>query len=192
MFKLFKFSEVFKFAETKTVRVIAYILFFALIILSKIYSFNNPEQVVNEQAVTLEAEATESLVPVINNYNVNVKRVVDGDTFVDDKNKRYRIAFIDAPEVDQEYGSEATDFLKALIENKTSTVKELYKDKYERNVVIVFLDEIDIAEILVQYGYAWNQANIYNADKDYAEKLNRLELIAKENKAGIWSFWYLH
>lgn len=188
MFNLFKFSEVFKFAETKTVRVIAYILFFSLIILSKIYSFNNPEQVVNEQAVTLEAEATEPLVPVINNYNVNVKRVVDGDTFVDDKNKRYRIAFIDAPEVDQEYGSEATDFLKALIENKTSTVKELYKDKYERNVVIVFLDEIDIAEILVQYGYAWNQANIYNADKDYAEKLNRLELIAKENKAGIWSF----
>lgn len=188
MFNLFKFSEVFKFAETKTVRIIAYILFFSLIILSKIYSFNNPEQIVNDQAVILEMEATESLVPVINKYSVKVTRVVDGDTFIDDQNKRYRIAFIDAPEVDQEYGSEATDFLKALIENKTSTVEELYKDKYERNVVIVFLDEIDIAEILVQYGYAWNQAHIYNADKSYAEKLNKFEMIAKENKAGIWSF----
>src|SRR5690554_1769574 len=71
---------------------------------------------------------------------VLVSRVVDGDTFVGDNNERYRIAYMDAPEKDQQYGIESSDFLTALIEGENCEVNILYKDKYGRNVVNAFVN----------------------------------------------------
>lgn len=167
---------------------------FVTVIFSKMFSADLPEQ--NKEQIAPLSNQFQEIVDRFKevapkpqaNYKAYVKRVVDGDTFIDDNGKRYRIAYIDAPESNQVFGAESSAFLKTLIENKDIRITELYLDKYERAVVIVYLDGVDIAEYLVQYGYAWNESVTYKANKEYISKMNKLEIEAKSKKAGLWAF----
>lgn len=160
------------------------------------YSLSLPEKPINRiesepalaQIKTVINTAKEIFLELPEELNsIYVKRVVDGDTFIDGNNKRYRVAYIDAPESQQAFGDESYIFLKALLEKKELMVNELYLDKYDRTVAVVYLNNIDIAEILVEYGYAWNQASVYNAEQLYIEKMDLLETKAKQNNAGLWA-----
>lgn len=177
-----------KFNPSKTTKIISYILVIATLVFAKVFNYldtlpasNSFENLVLNYSSDLLDEKPQVL------HSVQVQRVVDGDTFIDSNNNSYRIAFIDAPEISQSFGVEASDFLKALIENQECLIENLSTDKYERTVAKVYLGGVDIAHVLVEYGYAWNQANAYNADKDYAEKLDELENSAKLNKKGLWA-----
>lgn len=195
MFKLLKFEA------SKLTRLLVFALVFALIAFVKIYNQSAYQAQIPKGsheslgtqfeniATKFKEVAPEDLLAksTIKKYEVNVKRVIDGDTFIDTNDNRYRIAFIDAPEKKQAFGNEASVFLKSLIEDQNIKIKNLYKDKYGRIVAKAYFDNVDIAHVLVEYGYAWNQANAYNADKDYAEKLDELENSAKLNKKGLWA-----
>jgi|GEM_PF-1814031 len=192
MFKLLKFKA------SKQTRIISFLLVGGLIVLAKTFSGAG-----SAPAPTTNAPLSEQLGEIAGHFKqaaalvndlsnaaektqVTVARVVDGDTFIDNEDNRYRIAFIDAPESKQAFGTEAANFLNALIEGKSVTIENLYKDKHGRIVAKVYLGGVDIAEILVEFGYAWNQAKIYDAEKNYSDKLEALEASAKENKAGLW------
>ncbi len=195
MFKLLKFKA------SKQTRIISFLLVGGLIVLTKTFSGAGSAPAPTENAPLSEqlgeiAGHFKQAVALVNDLSnaaeavktqVTVARVVDGDTFIDNEGNRYRIAFIDAPESKQAFGTEAANFLNALIEGKNVTIENLYKDKHSRIVAKVYLGGVDIAEILVEFGYAWNQAKIYDAEKNYSDKLETLEASAKENKAGLWA-----
>lgn len=111
--------------------------------------------------------------------------VHDGDTFwlnkPDGTILKIRLASIDAPELAQAYGKASRDFLKKLIDQKTVVVDVQEKDKYQRSVGVVFLNNENINRTLVANGYAWHYLK-YSRDAE----LSILEKSAKVNKKGLW------
>lgn len=112
-----------------------------------------------------------------------VERVIDGDTFiiinhvVDNRKSRVRLAYIDAPEIKQDYGKESKQFCEKLIGCKVKIVYSK-KDRYGRILGEVFDHSISINKLLVANGLAWSYKN-----KEYKV----LESWARENKMGLWS-----
>ena len=122
-------------------------------------------------------------------------KVIDGDTIhvVTGGNVRFKVRLerIDAPEKDQPYGKEATDYLVKLIKGKTVRVEWVKKDQYGRILGIVYYDQPgnpnskqnrqDINLTMVSTGNAhhfkyFDQTPAYSA----------AESAAKEKKLGLW------
>ncbi|MFW7340038.1 thermonuclease family protein [Pollutimonas sp. H1-120] len=125
-----------------------------------------------------------------------VVRVADGDTFnllVQGKQQRVRLASIDAPEVSkdrerpgQAYAQASKEALAALIAGKTLTVLCFERDRYERNICDVPLEDGTTANRKqVQDGMAW--ANMEGRGKFMRDgKLPELEQQAKRQRQGVW------
>ena len=132
-------------------------------------------------------------------YKCKVTRVVDGDTVDIDidlgfgvwlHKERVRIYGIDTPEIKQtctnnngqsySCGVKATLELKKIIgSRKVSCIKKT-KDRYERSISICYVDGKDINSLMVKKGWAL-------AYRKYSKKYVKDEVIAKSNKAGMWS-----
>lgn len=106
---------------------------------------------------------------LLENENVNVVRVVDGDTIKTSDNETIRLLGINSPERGELYYREAKDFLTDLLTNKTIKLEFGARkyDKYKRVLAYVFLDK-NINLEMVQKGYA----NIYILnDRKYENEL---------------------
>jgi len=66
---------------------------------------------------------------------VNVKKVLDGDTFQDTRNKFFRLANIDTPEKGERGYKTAKETLKDMIDGEQLIVKQIGKS-YTRKVVL--------------------------------------------------------
>lgn len=84
---------------------------------------------------------------------IEVDRVIDGDTVVVNGNSM-RLLGINCPEKGEIYSSEATEFLKDLVLNKTLRVERYGKDKYFRELVYLFDSEKNINLEIVKNGFA--------------------------------------
>ena len=124
----------------------------------------------------------------------NLKRVVDGDTVYlktgANNSIKIRLAFIDAPELNQPFGNEAKAFLKK-IEGQKVTLDVKSKDRYGRHVAILFHRNADINLLMIEKGYAW----VYTKYLKYASipmrnKYLHAESLAKENELGLWQAKY--
>ncbi|KAA6224700.1 MULTISPECIES: thermonuclease family protein [unclassified Campylobacter] len=116
-------------------------------------------------------------------FSAQVLRVIDGDTIeISYQNEKSKIRFfgIDAPELKQEFGEESKLFLSSLIDKKQVEVFKKDKDKYNRILAIIKLNNEDINKKMVRFGYA--HAYIY-----YSDIYKDDEKIAKENKLGLWA-----
>ena len=84
-------------------------------------------------------------------------RVIDGDTFVM-QGETIRLWGIDAPELPSQDGYNAMAFLKALLNNQTLTCQippsGQDRDRYDIRLRQCFIDNVDVAEILVGSGLA--------------------------------------
>jgi len=114
-------------------------------------------------------------------------KVYDGDTFTlvtqTGDNIRIRVVGIDAPEKDQEYGIEAGNFAKTLIDQKKVTVYLETGETYGRKLgVVITSDGRHFNYEMVKNGYAWHYKQ-YNSDKF----LIAAQKEAKANKVGLWS-----
>lgn len=113
-------------------------------------------------------------------------KVIDGDTIhvVTGGNVRFKVRLerIDAPEKDQPYGKEATDYLVKLIKGKTVRVEWVKKDQYGRVLGIVYLDKTDINLKMVETGNAWHYSYF-----DKTPAYIAAESSAKEMKLGLWA-----
>ncbi len=103
-----------------------------------------------------------------------------------------RIMGIDCPEVisnhikaNQAFGVAIGDSIRALIKGKPVTMKTYGKDRYHRTLAQVFVNGRDIAEIILEHGWAWYYTS--DLDKDTRKKYQKLRDYAKKNKYGIWS-----
>ena len=91
-----------------------------------------------------------------------VSSVYDGDTLTlkDSMGTDHKIRFehIDAPEVSpsQFYGITSRDALRTLVLNKSVTAQVSGKDKYGRNLGVVYLGQTNINLEMVAKGHAWH------------------------------------
>jgi micrococcal nuclease len=117
-----------------------------------------------------------------------VVKVYDGDTLtlrtVDGKEHSIRFEHIDAPEVNpkQNYGTTSRDALRALVLNKSVSVKVSGQDRYKRNLGVVYLGQTNINLEMVAKGHAWHY-KAYSKDPQYAVA----ETQAKQAKIGLWA-----
>lgn len=142
-----------------------------------------------------EGGTIQSEVPGLDETNVLVIDVVDGDTIKvkGAETKTVRLIGIDTPETKhpskavQCFGKEATAKLEALLLNKTVTLEKDSSevDRYGRLLRYVYLDGEFVNELMVQEGYAFESA--YEPDTKYQELFEEAENYAKTNKRGLWN-----
>ena len=116
-------------------------------------------------------------------------KIIDGDTIILNSEK-IRLYGIDTPEIKQtctdNYGHTYSCGVRAKLElekiidsRKVSCVKKT-KDRYKRSISICYADGNDINSLMVKKGWAL-------AYRKYSKKYVKDEVIAKSNKAGMWS-----
>ena len=128
---------------------------------------------------------------VASEFRAMVLEVIDGDTIKirdQDQVLRVRLQGIDAPERDQPFGLEATNYLVARVEGKLISIFSGGYDRYGRLLGKIMLNGEDINLHLVQRGYAWwyryyreQQSLVDQQTYELAEK------DAKSLKLGLWS-----
>ena len=103
-----------------------------------------------------------------------ISRVIDADTVVlkSDQGINYKIRLlgIDAPEINQVYGKEATRYLSNKVLGKNLKVLGKNKDRYHRLLGKLILNGNDINLDLVKNGMAWH----YKLYKKSQEKKDQL------------------
>ncbi|WP_270982621.1 thermonuclease family protein [Campylobacter helveticus] len=120
-----------------------------------------------------------------------VSRVIDGDTIEllakTSKENPYnhiaklkiRLYGIDAPELKQAYGKEAKEYLSSLILDKEVILIINDKDKYQRTIGTILLNDKDINKEMVKNGYAW-------AYESYSTKYLAQQADAQMFKLGLF------
>ena len=123
---------------------------------------------------------------------------VDGDTVwlkINGKKEKVRLLGIDAPEVakegvlGEEYGEDAKNYLCNSLEKSKSISIEYdinsdKRDKYDRVLVWLFVDDINMNKLLISKGYA-SVKYVYNNYK-YIYDLCLEQGNAYKKKVGIW------
>ena len=117
-----------------------------------------------------------------------VSKVIDGDTIEllvkQDNIKqspkiKVRLFGIDAPEKKQAFGKEAKEYLSSLILDKEVILIINDKDKYQRFIGTILLNEKDINKEMVKNGYAW-------AYESYSTRYLAQQADAKMFKLGLF------
>ena len=123
-------------------------------------------------------------------YKGIVIKVTDGDSIkvktVTNKINKVRLLYIDAPEINQQYGKSSKIFLEKIILNQNIIINTEKNDRYGRQLGEVYLYTHDkrvfINAKMIKSGNAWvyitNRSNIY---------LLNLEEHARINKLGLWA-----
>ncbi|MDP8042508.1 thermonuclease family protein [Pasteurella atlantica] len=125
--------------------------------------------------------------PNNDNFYCKVVAVLDGDTIdcliSGNKKIRVRLASIDAPEKNQNFGRVAKKKLSNYVFNKKIIVSIENKDKYGRYIGELFLNKnsYSINFLMIQNGFAWSYDRYV---KDRAYILENRE--AKHLKKGLW------
>ena len=116
--------------------------------------------------------------------SLKIKKVVDGDTvhvFYQDEIYKIRLTEIDAPERDQPYGSNSTEYLKNLLKEGMVDVDISGTDRYGRKLGRLYWQGMDINRELVSAGYAWVYDQ-YVTDNSFYEDQSK----ARNLKKGLW------
>lgn len=102
-------------------------------------------------------------------YEVQVTRVIDGDSIVGNVHTHimdvnliltevyFRLIGIDTPEIrgeGKEEGFAARDFLKNLIEGRKVVISSEEKDKYGRQLATIYFQGININQLMLEKGFA--------------------------------------
>lgn len=134
-----------------------------------------------------------------NKVNVNFSKCIDGDTakfLMNGKEIKVRFLAIDTPETnhptkdEEPYGKEASDYTCNKLKNSNNIVLEFdpksdRKDKYDRYLAWIFVDDSLLQEELIKKGLA--QVKYAYSDYKYLDDLYDAQDQAKNNKIGIWN-----
>lgn len=134
-----------------------------------------------------------------NKIEVELVSTVDGDTAKFKMNgEQITVRFlgintketVDPKRGEEAWGKEASDFTKEKIKNATKIELEFdsyaeEKDKYNRYLAWIWIDDELLQNLLVENGLA--ETYMLQNNYKYAGMLQESEEIAKNNKLGIWS-----
>ncbi|SMC25996.1 Endonuclease YncB, thermonuclease family [Desulfacinum hydrothermale DSM 13146] len=118
-----------------------------------------------------------------------VVKVHDGDTLTVLRGSaavRIRLYGVDCPEKSQEFGPEATAFVRGLVQGRLVSVFPVTRDRYGRTVAVVQVGGVLLNEEVVAAGYGW----VYRRYCREAERCRRwlhLEEGARERAQGLWA-----
>lgn len=114
-----------------------------------------------------------------------VTNVIDGDTIVISGGERVRLLGIDASEKGEFYYKESKERLEQLTENKEIALEREgdNKDKYDRLLRYIFLNDTNINLQMVEEGYA---ICYFYEESKYQDSCKELEENAMQNKIGRW------
>ena len=129
---------------------------------------------------------------------VDFKKCVDGDTAyftINGEDKKFRFLAVDTPETvhptkgEEEGGKTASEFTCNSLKNAKKIEVEYDSesdkiDKYNRELVWVYIDGVMLQETMIKKGYA-EVAYIYGKYK-YVDNLCKVQEGAVKNKYGIW------
>jgi len=143
-------------------------------------------EVVEKSSELATEEAVEEEETPINEWQAKCTRVIDGDTIELEDGSRVRYIGIDTPETDQNFGTEATEANRNLVEGKTITlVKDISNtDKYGRILVYVYVGDLFVNAQLVKDGYA--VAYTVPPDVKYSNQFLDLQHQAQNEGKGLW------
>ena len=87
-----------------------------------------------------------------------IRDCYDGDTCTTIDGEKIRLACIDTPEIKGKKANpipakEARDFLNNLLSNKKVSIRRVTYDRYDRTVGELFINGINVQELIVQKGY---------------------------------------
>ena len=122
--------------------------------------------------------------PGYGEYRGVLSSVVDGDglyALIDGRRIEIRLADIDSPEWDQEYGHESKRELDRLVSGVSLDLKCRGRDRYKRWLCRVSAHGIDVNRELVARGASWVSEQ-YSQDPD----LKSVELTARTARRGLW------
>ncbi|MCB2189320.1 MAG: thermonuclease family protein [Deltaproteobacteria bacterium] len=118
-------------------------------------------------------------------WEAKVLSVHDGDTITvrrEGRRVKIRLAYIDAPELDQPGGKAAARYLRESLRGQTVNAKPVDRDRYGRTVAAVFMRSgRDVNSGLVRAGMAW-------VFRRYCDDLVMIaaEAQARAAKRGLW------
>ena len=118
-------------------------------------------------------------------FSARIIAVLDGDTVLVKRANglvKIRLAEIDAPEKDQEYGMASRQSLSDLVLKKLVRINSQAVDKYDRMVAHLVMDGRSINEEQVLRGMAWEYSN-YHSNKVYIALQNG----AQQARRGLWA-----
>lgn len=113
-----------------------------------------------------------------------VTKVIDGDTIEvrqEKRNYKVRLSEIDAPEINQKFGTESKNYLASLVLNEEIELIYITEDRYGRIVAKIYKDNKDINRSMVRNGLAWVY-DYYVKDQSLYNDQN----LAKKNSFNIW------
>jgi endonuclease YncB( thermonuclease family) len=118
--------------------------------------------------------------------------VTDGDTLkvviADQKLLRVRLAFCDAPEKKQAFGSRAKQAMSELVFGKEIDLRPHAIDRYGRTVAQAGVDGRDVGLEMVQEGMAWvYDLYITEASLEVQESYHKAQEKAKADRQGLWN-----
>lgn len=129
-----------------------------------------------------------------NNYFAMVQKVSDGDTLnvLDETGQKHRIrlAFIDAPELKQDFGESSQKFLENQLLNQKVEIVVRDIDRYQREVATVYWYGKDMNLIQLKQGNAWHYQEYAKSKKGQNPSDFRLyeyaEHQARNQGLGLW------
>ena len=140
---------------------------------------------------SLVIHSCNSGLPVTTVITGTVTKVHDGDSIhvtpVGKKRVVIRLAAIDAPEIKQEHGIKARDYLRSMVMNRKVTVHCNKVDKYRRQICVVSLDDRDINLAMLTAGHAWHYTKYQNEQPgSHRRAYKKAESGARRQKIGLW------
>lgn len=127
---------------------------------------------------------------------VTLNKCVDGDTAwfnTSEETIKVRFLAIDTPESTnkiEKYGKEASEFTCNILKNAKKIEIEYdnkadKKDKYDRYLAWIFVDDKLLQNLIVRKGYA--EIKYIYGDYKYLDTLNESLKLAKKEKLNLWS-----
>lgn len=134
-----------------------------------------------------------------NKTKITLVECIDGDTakfIINNKQENVRFLGINTPEFtnkQEEYGYEASNYTCELLEGASNIYIEYdsnsdKRDKYNRVLGWIFVDNNNLSELLLSRGYA--EVKYVYGDYKYIDNLCRVQSKAYEDRLGIWNINY--
>jgi len=113
--------------------------------------------------------------------------VLDGDTVLvrreaSGRPMKVRLADIDAPEKDQDFGDASKQSLAKMLSGRQVRVDPVAVDAYGRLVARLYTDEGSVNAELIRRGMAW-EYSLHHSNREYM----RLQDEARQARRGLWA-----
>ncbi|MDO4937880.1 MAG: thermonuclease family protein [Sutterellaceae bacterium] len=124
-------------------------------------------------------------------FKAKVVWVCDGDSVYVRKTfgrkLKLRLLGMDAPESEQSFGQESTDYLKSLIDGRRVTVCAVDRDIYGRYVSRVTVGDTDVSLAMIDAGLAWPYFHYFkNLPVEDQLVYKTAYEFARRNRRGLW------